>query len=131
MAIQKACRDVKELPRRYLNFVSFAQCQRPVEGPIITLDLSETQEAAEETGADEVNKAALDGNSQHFPAESSPAAEAMQPRLTPRKLLRKAAPKRKRLGSLQAEAQGEMLTGIRVWCICIIVAVLIYSVSTL
>ena len=130
MAIQKACRDVKELPRRYLNFVSFAQCQRPVEGPIITLDLSETQEAAEETGADEVNKAALDDNSQHFPAESSPAAEAMQPRLTPRKLLRKAAPKRKRLGS-QAEAQGEMLTGIHVWCICIIVAVLIYPVSTL
>ena len=122
---------MKELHCQYLNFVSFVQCQRPVEGPIITLDLSDTQEAAEETGADEVDEAALDDDIQHFPAESSQAAEAMQPRLTPRKLLRKAAPKRKRLGSLQAEAQGEMLTGIRAWYIYINVVVFIYSVSTL
>ena len=84
------------------------QCQRPVEGPSIALDLADSQGTPEEPGVGAFQDAAFDGDLQTFPEESLAADEAAQPRQTPRKLLRKAAPKRKRLGNLQAASQGEL-----------------------
>ena len=82
------------------------QCQRPVEGPSIAPGLADRQEIPGEPGLRDFQEIPSNGDLQQAPGESPAVDETAQLRHTPRKLLRKAAPKRKRLGSLQAPAQG-------------------------
>ena len=85
------------------------QCQPPVTGLTASLNLSEDgQEATAEPGDAFESRHALVSL---VGAEAGPAANVQQPRLTPRKLLRKAVPKRKRMEAIQREAEGVAVQG--------------------
>lgn len=92
-------------------FAPPVQCQQPLEGPVIALDLSVGKQAIDNPGADAMHDDALDGDIQQAPPEPFPGAAPAQTRLTPRKLHRKAAPKRKRVGGVQKEAQDAAVPG--------------------
>ena len=70
-------------------------------------------------------------------AEAGPAASAYQPRLTPRKLLRKAVPKRKRMEAMQREAgnaaaqgTGPSLVCSQFLCVCYAAVMPWYACAT-
>ena len=84
------------------------QCQPPVTGLTASLNLSEDgQEALAHPGDTLENGHAIVGLTG---AETGSTAN-QQPRLTPRKLLRKAVPKRKRMEAIQREAEGVAVQG--------------------
>ena len=85
------------------------QCQPPVTGLTASLNLSEDgQEVLAHPGDTLENGHALVGLKG---AETGSTANAQQPRLTPRKLLRKAVPKRKRMEAIEREAEGVAVQG--------------------
>ena len=85
------------------------QCQPPVTGLTASLNLSEDgQEVLAHPGDTLENGHALVGLTG---AETGSTANAQQPRLTPRKLLRKAVPKRKRMEAIEREAEGVAVQG--------------------